>query len=52
MLKNLRGSNIRFDFADCRSDIVATAEEKAFVETKSLKLAIAVRLKKNWEAKS
>jgi len=56
--RDIGGLNIRFDFADCRGDIVATAEEKAagfsgsscsdgekpFVETKSLKLAIASRL--------
>lgn len=38
------GLNIRFDFADYRGDMVATAGEKAFVETKGLKLAIATRL--------
>ena len=56
--KDIGGLNIRFDFADCRSDMVATAEEKApgfslssgsagekpFVETNGLKLAIAARL--------
>ena len=46
MLKNRGGSNTCFDFADCRSEMVSTAEEKAFVETKSLKLAIAARLAK------
>ena len=52
------GLNTRFDFADCRGDMIATAEEKSpgfsrlsgsegenpFVETKSLKLTIAARL--------
>ncbi len=56
--RDIGGLNIRFDFAACRGDMVATAEEKAagfsgsscsdgekpFVETQSLKLAIATRL--------
>jgi len=56
--RDIGGLNIRFDFADCCSDMIATVEEKVpgfsrlsgsegenlFVEAKGLKLAIATRL--------